>query len=152
MEYTYQIEDGGVLIPSEEMAPLLECHWQEVAGHKEEIKLNPDFDKYKELANADALCCTTMRKDGKLVGYFICIVYPHIHYKETVMAFNDAVFILPEHRKGNAAFNMFKFAEDELRNMGVTKMVVNVKLVHDFGKLLERLGFSAFETVYDKIL
>lgn len=153
MSFTYQIEDGGELIPSEEMRPLLERHWNEVAGHKDKIPLNPDFDRYKELANMDALCCTTMRSDGELVGYFICFVVPHIHYKEHPMAFNDAIFILPEYRRGlTPVISMLKSAEKELRRRGVSKIVINTKLTNDFGPVLRRVGFVAFETVYEKML
>lgn len=153
MSYTYQIEDGGELIPSEEMRPLLELHWNEVAGHKDKIKLNPDYEKYRTLAEQDLLCCVTMREDGELVGYFICFVFPHIHYKDHLMAMNDAIFILQEHRKGlTPAVSLIKFMERELRGRGVSKMIMNTKLSHDFGSILTRLGFQAFEKVYDKVL
>lgn len=152
-EYEYRLEDGEDLIPSDEMRPLLQQHWQEVAGHKDKIKLDPDFDKYRELAEADALCCVSMRLDGRLVGYFICFVWPHIHYKDHLMAMNDAIFILPEHRKGlTPALSLIKFMEGALRERGVSKMIVNTKLKHNFGSVLMRLGFKPFEEVYDKLL
>ncbi len=152
-DYTYQIEDGGELIPSDEMRPLLQQHWEEVAGHRDKIKLDPDFDRYKELASMNALCCTTIRSGGELVGYFICFVCPHIHYKDHPMAYNDAIFILPEHRKGLApVLNMIQCAEKELRERGVTKIVINTKVSNDFGPVLRRIGFSMFERVYEKLL
>jgi hypothetical protein len=62
------------------------------------------------------------------------------------------VFILKNYRKGTIAARMFKFAETTLKEKGVTKMHINVKLANDFGSLLERLGYVPIERIYEKML
>ena len=52
-----------------EILPLLEGHWQEIALNQDTIKLNPDYEQYKVLFKAGAMRMVTAREDGELVGY-----------------------------------------------------------------------------------
>lgn len=150
MNITYQIESFGGLI--NEIKPLLQSHYEEIARHRGKIALNPDYDKYRELDRMGFLHGVTVRNEGKLIGYFLSFVIPHLHYKDHIFSSNDVVFVSKEYRKGTIAAKMFKFAEATLKEKGVTKMHVNVKLANDFGSLLERLGYVPIERIYEKIL
>ena len=150
MTITYQVEPFSRLI--EELKPLLQSHYEEIARHKDKIALNPDYDKYRVLDRMGFLHGVTVRDDGKLVGYFLSFVTPHLHYKDHVMSSNDVVFISKPYRKGTIAARMFKFAEKTLREKGVAKMIVNVKIANDFGSLLDRLGYIPIERIYEKML
>ena len=150
MNITYQIEQFSRLIG--ELKPLLQSHYEEIARHRDKIALNPDYDKYRELDRMGYLHGVTARDEGKLVGYFLSFVVPHLHYKDHVMSTNDVVFVSKEYRKGTVGARLFKFGEETLREKGVAKMHVNVKLANDFGSLLERLGYVAIERIYEKML
>lgn len=150
MSIAYQIEPFSQLI--EELKPLLQSHYEEIARHRDKIALNPDYDKYRELDRMGFLHGVTVRDDGKLVGYFLSFVTPHLHYKNHIFSSNDVVFISKDYRRGTIAARMFKFAETTLKEKGVTKMHVNVKLANDFGSLLERLGYMPIERIYEKML
>ena len=58
----------------DEIKPLLEDHWEEIALNKEVIKLNPNYEMYEKLCNAGVMRIVTARDDGKLIGYCICII------------------------------------------------------------------------------
>lgn len=150
MSTVYQIETVRSLFG--EIEPLLESHYTEIARHKDKIALNPDWDRYFHLDDAGAVHCVTARSDGKLIGYFISFVLPHIHYKDHLMSMNDILYISPEHRKGTTAFKMFQYAEKTLRDKGVTKIHVNTKIANDFSPLLERLGYVEIERIFEKML
>lgn len=135
-----------------EAEPLLARHWEEIALHRDLIPLAPDWDAYAELEAAGVLRIFTARCAEALVGYFAVFVRPHLHYRHHVYAFNDVLFLAPEHRKGWTAAGLIRFAETCLREDGVTVLVVNTKRHRPFDVLLDRLGYGAAETVYQKVL
>ena len=135
-----------------EIASLCVRHWEEIAHNKDFIKLDPDWDKYANLANAGMMSVTTARDGSILVGYQIYFVMPHLHYKQSLTAMSDVLFLAPEHRIGAAGIRLMKAAEEELVKLGVQRIVQNVKLSNDWGSILERMGYKPFERIYTKIL
>ena len=136
----------------EEVKPLLIAHWEEIAMFKDKIKLAPAFDKYKELDEKGGLHIITARLDGKLIGYHVAFVTPHPHYMNDLMSLTDIFFILPEHRKGLLGFRLFRFIEQEMKKLGVTKMMAGTKLNRDLGVLFERLGWEPTDRLYAKCI
>lgn len=136
----------------EDILPLLDEHWKEVAVNKDVIKLNPDWEAYADLEQAGCLKIFTVREDEKLIGYFVVIVRKHIHYKDHLFAANDIIYISPEHRKGSLASKLIKFAEKCLREDGVSVLIINTKIHKPFDELLSWLGFTCTERLYSKLL
>lgn len=95
----------------------------------------------------------TVRDEGKLVGYAILAVMPHLHYKSAgPMAMIDVYYLKPAYRKGGTGAKMIMFAELTLKAKGVTKVYFSTKVHLDNGKLLEALGFKFSDKVYTKLL
>ena len=136
----------------EEMKPLLEKHWEEIALHRDKIELNPDYNKYYEIEATGSLHIVTARKGGKLVGYFISFVYPHVHYKDHYFAINDILFVSPSCRNSNVGKDMFKYAESELGKEGVSVIMIAMKTHAPFDPLCEALGYKNVERVYSKYI
>ena len=134
----------------EELAPLLEDHYEEVAMYKDKIKLNPDYDKYLKLAEMGMMHCVTVRDDKKLVGYFISFIQPHLHYQDTIYALNDILYLDPQYRGTNAAVKMFVFAEEQLREEGVDVIVLHMKTSLPFEGLAKFLHYDKAEYNYSK--
>lgn len=132
--------------------PLLEEHWKEIALNKDKIKINPDWGAYYTLEAQGNLKIFTARSEGVLVGYFVVLVSPHIHYKDHLFAKNDLIYLVPEHRKGFTGVKLIKFAEKCLKEDGVSVMVVNTKNHKPFHKIMEFLKFSPVETLYSKYI
>lgn len=137
-----------------ELPPLLYEHWLEVALDRDKIKLDPDFEKYVTIDDAGMLSSQTMRDNGKLVGYFISIVVPHLHYRQSLTASTDVYYIDPAHRRGLSSYRFLKFVERDLKRRGVQKHYTMRKLHLDprIGDLWERLGYKPVELWYTKIL
>lgn len=133
-----------------EIKPLIKLHWQEIALDKESIPLDPDWDEYDRLASKDQLHLLTARNGSELIGYYVGIVRPHLHYKSTLMAFNDVMYIKPEHRQGMVGIRLLKEIEKTLKDRGVKKMFMNTKEHHNFGVILERLGYKKSESIFIK--
>ena len=146
----YQQE--SLVTAKNDMLPLLEMHWKEIALNQDKIKLNPDWDAYADLEDAGVLRIFTARKDGVMIGYFVCFVKAHIHYKDNLFAYNDVLFLDADHRRGFVGPKLMKFAEKCLRDDGVDVLVVNTKRHKPFDVLLRWLGYSHIENLYSKVL
>tara|TARA_R110002072_G_scaffold130943_1_gene270267 strand:+ start:1149 stop:1616 length:468 start_codon:yes stop_codon:yes gene_type:complete len=136
----------------EDIIPLIESHWEEIAVNKDHIKLNPDWDAYEKLEESGMLTIFTARCSDKLIGYFVVILTKSIHYKDHLFASNDIIYLSPNYRKGMTGIRLIKFAEKYLRKDGASVMIINTKVKNPFDPILERLGFNLSERVYTKYL
>jgi len=148
MATTYQLEAFTSI--KDEVKPLLEQHWEEIAINKDYIKLNPDWKEYARLDAAGALRCYTARKDNELVGYFVVIISKSLHYSDHFFAHNDVIFLHKSARKGVTGYKLLKYATQQVEAEGVTLMVVNTKTHQPFDALLERLEYNHSENLYTK--
>jgi GNAT superfamily N-acetyltransferase len=133
-----------------EAMPLLVAHWQEIAHYKD-IPLNPDIDTYLKLEEFGMTRCYVARdNDGTMLGYAIYFVKPNLHYKESLQAVQDILYVSPKHRKTGGSF--IKWCDEQLRADGVQVVHQHVKVEHNFGPLLERFGYEHVEHIYSRRL
>lgn len=132
-----------------EAVPLFLAHWEEVATNRDAIPLCVDTGKIITLERAGLWHAWTVRADGVLVGYCCVLVAPHVHYMPHSFAYVDVIYIAPEHRKGGVAVMLIRAMEAGLPQ--ASKIIFHVKIEHDFGALLERLGYVATEKNYEKL-
>ena len=135
--------------------PLWKEHHQEVAlsSVKDKREFSPNIKKYFELEAANNLITFTVRDDGKLVGYAVFIINTPMHYQKTLYAVNDALYLAPSLRKGTSGIKFMKWCENELktRSNGFIKIVQwRSKAEHNFGLILERIGYSKDDIVFTK--
>lgn len=147
---TYQVEAWSDC--SEEMSRLWKAHWEEVAMNKDTIPLEPNMEMYGWLESTGQMHVLTARSDGRIVGYHVSIVRPHLHYKSSLSSFTDMYYVSPDHRKGMVGVRLFKEAEKTLRARGVQKMFTGTKLSLDMGRIFERLGWVETERLYTKYI
>lgn len=129
-----------------ECMPLLYAHYNEIAWLKEKIPLDPDYDRYEAGAKAGVIRIFTARRDADLVGYAIFIVQPHLHYRQTMWAMNDILYVMAGIRGYAIGAKLLRFAEEQLRGDGVHVIGLHSKDAHNIGPLAARLGFERVET------
>lgn len=129
-----------------EVAPLLEQHYQEIAWCREKIPLDPDYARYAAGAASGAIRIFTARQDGELIGYAVYIVGPHLHYKQTMWAMNDVLFVAQGRRGYRAGSKLIRFAEAELALTGAQVAGLHIKDVHNWGSLARMLGYERVES------
>ena len=134
----------------DDMAPLWDLHWEEIALDRQKVPLNPDVDTFRTLEDAGLLLIVTARDEGNLIGYHVSIVRPHLHYKHSLTAYADMYFMHPHYRQGMTGVRLFKFVEQVLRDMGVDRIYQGTKLHKDMGRLFERLGYKETERLFVK--
>jgi len=147
----YKIESFNDVI--EEMQPLLEAHWKEVAWYQDDIKLNPDRDRYEMLEEMGHLLIVTARdEEGTLHGYNVNFINYHPHYKDHLFAVNDIIYLNPKCRHKSLAVEMIAYTEGILKDMGVSVVTLHMKTDNPFVALAEHCGFSRQEYLYSKLI
>jgi GNAT superfamily N-acetyltransferase len=143
---TFQRESFADVI--DEIKPLLEKHWQEIA-HFKDIPLAPNWAGYEAAEKAGSLRIYTARKD-ELIGYGVFFI-GNMHYATTKIATQDILFLLPEHRQGGVGYRLIRFCDEQLNAEGAQAVYHHVKHeVCDFGPLLKRMGYVAVDTIYGR--
>ena len=136
----------------EEMKPMLQDHWEELANNKDVRPLNPDYDRYIQLNNLDYIRMLTVRNGDKLIGYATFYVAHNLHYKDWMYASNDVYYLDPEYRQQRLGVAMFQAIEEWLQSMGVKNIVVQDKLHHSHESFFIKLGFTPIEQNYEKLI
>jgi GNAT superfamily N-acetyltransferase len=137
----------------EEIKPLIQMHYDEIALHKEHVLLDPDWDRYAAIDSTGNLLIVTARNEKmQLVGYAVFFITPHIHYKSTMIASNDILYLHPAYRKGRVGIRLLKDSETACRYRGVNKILWHVKFAKDFRNILYRLGYCDEDAIVGKIL
>ena len=132
-----------------EAKPLLEAHYKEIS-HYQDIALKVDQNSYMALEKAGYLRIYVARVDGKMVGYAVFLIKRNIHYINSLQALQDVLYIDPGHRGKGLKF--IAWCDDQLREESIQVVYHHVKLSHDFGKALERIGYERIETIYGRRL
>jgi len=133
----------------QEAADLMLAHEAEV--YRGTIPIQPDDAQFDWMDKNGQLQVVAARDDGKLVGYHLTIIRPHLHYA-VLAGFVDTVYMSPECRAGRTGMQMIQYAEDMLRRRGVQWTTIGVRLIKDFSPLLIRLGYTEAEKLYRKEL
>lgn len=136
----------------DDMLPLLVEHWEEVAIYKDKVRLEIDQERYQMMDDLGLLHIVTARDDGVLIGYYVSFLNRHLHYSKTLYALNDVLFLDIPYRKQGVAKEMFKYAEDRLKERGVDVIVIHMKTDHPFKSLCTGLGFDKVEYNYSKYI
>jgi len=147
----FSLEEYSDALASEAL-PLLREHHNEVTAFPD-IRLEPDYEQYKLFGASGMLRCYTARDNGALVGYNFFFVRSAPHYKGSIQAVQDILFLTPTTRKGFTGARFLKWCDDQLKAEGVQVVYQNVTLQgKDFGLVLERMGYKPLEILYAKRL
>jgi len=151
---SYQKERFVDLLP--ELPEIFFRHWQEVALHKDQIRLRPNYDEYRRLEELGILHIITARERDKLAGYIFHMVHPHLHYVGSLTAFTDLLYLRKEYTRGMTAASRYRdlirASEKMLRDLGVQRVYLMTKTHLDLTALFENMGFKLIEKNFSKLL
>jgi GNAT superfamily N-acetyltransferase len=95
----------------------------------------------------------TLRDEGRMVGYYLAFVFPHVHYFSSgLMSFTDVYYVQPRYRRGEYGVALLTEAERTLRDRGVTKAYLSCKVHKDLTPLFELLGWHKTDYAFSKML
>lgn len=136
----------------DEAVPLLQAHWREIATFQD-IPLDVDVARYTMLEAAGALRIFTVRVDGRLVGYACFIVGANMHYRGSLQAVQDVLYVERTARGAMHGLRLLRHCDEALRAEGVQVVVQHVKNAHPaLGRLAMHQGYEPVETLYVKRL
>lgn len=136
----------------EEMMPLLHEHHNEIEIDNVFLDLDVDKARYIELCNAGFLKTFTVRSAfGHLIGYAVFFIQHNLHYKASLHATIDVIYLKPEYRGGNGS-KFIAWCDEELKKMGVQVVIHAVSLKYDFSSMLERMGYKWVDKIYARRL
>ena len=144
------VEPYEAVIP--EIRPLLERHWEEIALDQEQVKLDPDWARYRNLDAIGALSVMILRANGVMVGYCVMIVQPELHYRLILTATMDIFWVAPEVRGMMGGLRLFRAVEAEMKRRGVKRIYMGSKLHKDSSRLFLAMGYKPIETWFSKML
>lgn len=125
---------------------LIKEHWDEVVTDSRELA--PHWDYFRMMEELGDLACFVVRKDDEVVGYTVWLIQPNLHSRNTKLAFNDAVFLRKDCRKGGLGKAFIEYCDDELEKLGAQMIVWHVKPAVDFSGVLKSIGYNHHATVY----
>jgi GNAT superfamily N-acetyltransferase len=135
----------------EELKPILPLHHAELAIDPIEIPLDPKWDLYRARDAAGQILYVTLRKGGRLIGYFIGFLVDSLHNPIRLCA-QDIFYTLPDERRRGAGSILFNAVEAELKRRGSFRWIVAEKVHMDGGDFFEKHGFTHIERSYWKMV
>ena len=145
MKFAREAYSAGLV---EEMRPLWVSHYAET--HDEMYgQLNPDLGFYERAV--PIMRIFTARDDaGELHGYQVFFVMNDPHSRDSVQAVQDILYLCRSAREGLAGYRFIKWCAEQLEAEGVDVIHQRIAAKHDFGPVLERMGFELEDLTYSK--
>jgi len=143
----YQREQWDRFCP--DAMELFKEHNNEVGEDNEEF--DPDYEATGKACEKGVLVVFTARKNNKLVGYLWFGVSRHLVNKKTICATQCLFFVTASERQGRVGIGLYKYAIEELKKMGVTKLYPHHFLRSDsarLGEFFKRLGAVELQHEY----
>lgn len=141
-----------------EYARLFVLMHKELGHHQDESPADPDFPQYFNLELTGALRFLAVQNYGRLVGFVLCTVGPHIDYSSTRWGSILKIYLLPEFRRGGRGMRMLRMAHEMMRESGVkivtaaSRKSYTTERGRDVSSLLDFAGYEPIETVCVKVL
>jgi len=126
---------------------LIHEHHEELAVHKDDMPLCPDYTRCLLLEDAGIFKAWVGRSEnGLLASYLAWFVQPHLHYRTTLHAVEDLFMLSAPYRSGKNGKRMFMECFPELKNLGVRRVICHSKVHFEekhpgFRRFFESMGF-----------
>lgn len=135
----------------EEIKPLLVKHWEEVSFYKD-IALDPDYESYLKMDKLGVLRVYTARdEDNILMGYAVFFVRANPHYRQSLQAVQDIIFIDPEKRGFGVKFILWTEKQLAAEGIAVVFQHLKVSTPHTI-ELFKRLSYEPIDLIMGKRL
>ena len=146
-DYVIQVEPLEKCIL--ELMNLHKQQWLEI--EEERPSYRPNYLPFIESESNGRFFQICIRKNSELVGGIGFFLFESMH-TSLLTANETALYIKPEHRKGMLAVSLCNYADDILKKIDVSEVILTVKAYANTGKLIERMGYKKTDVVYMKNL
>jgi hypothetical protein len=135
----------------EELKPLFEPHWQELALNKDRVPLDPQYETYLTREALGEVLCVTVREHGRVIAYFVGFVAPGLHYRTCLTLTQDILWVHPNFRASDSlsqleedmvAEELFREIKREAIRRGVQRVFMGAKAHSGFAQFFETQGLE----------
>ena len=128
-----------------ELEPLYRQHYAEMTERLEETGVicspyNPRLEEYARAGEGGWLLTFVLRHQGMACGYSNVYITNDMHNQDLI-AQEDTVFVLKEHRNGMGR-RLIQFVHEELKRRGVKRLNITTATDLRVSKLLGRMGYK----------
>lgn len=117
------------------------------------IKTNVNFDSFVWQEENNFLRVFTLRDENKkLVGHFTLTIDYHSQCKDLLVGTTHNIVIRKENRSYKIFKDLMRFAEDYLKNEGVSILFLGVPSDSKLNLLMEKIQYKETEVLYYKEL
>ena len=149
-EYTFRVELFRDIV--DELHPLHQAHYAETEVFRAGIPLEPNYENAIERERSGGLLQITARTGaGELVGHIRGYLTLSLHTC-TLIASEDAFFIVPAHRRGFMAARLLQFYEKCVVAAGAREIYLDAKLVNRADVLAKYLKYQPVATKFAKVI
>lgn len=144
----------GVTFHVESMSEFLKEGAQLILDHGAELKhcikvpIELDVGLYFNLWAAGKLLILTARENGVMVGYLILQIASHIRAKSTLIAQEEALYLVPSARKGWTAVKLLRLGFEVAKIRGAKFFYASSQQGAEVGALLKYVGMEPSAVVY----
>ena len=125
--------------------------WDEVDQRDSMMSLDPDYALYELLEAQNHWFFYTAELEGKLSLYSF-LIQPSLHVKGTKQLTSDFIYVDPEHRGKGVAEVLLMASEDIAKKEGVKVMSLTLKEFDKHDKLVDKMGYTHYENIYQRII
>lgn len=128
-------------------------HYEELALDRDKFPLDLSYSRYEKADVEGQILIVTARCAERLIGYFIALTVPHMHYESSgKMAYPDIYYVLPEFRRAGVGAKLLLALEIACKAIGIVKIYMSCKVHQDHSQLFELLGYKPSDLVFTKVL
>ena len=146
---TYEVVGFSEGFP--QMAHLIFQQYDEVDHRRKTSDANPMVERYEALEEEGLHFMVIAKDEDRVVGYASLFIAdsPHTQTKHVV---SDLLYTLPETRGEGVGEEMIRLAAEEGKSRGAEHIMITLKNSVPHLKLVDKLGFFSYETIYSKCL
>ena len=145
---SFKVERWADALP--EMKILFPEHWEELALDRDKFPMDVCNERYLQCEAANALLLVTARAGRRLIGYYVGMLLPHLHYQSSgMMLHSDMYFVLKEFRNGVGA-KLLMCVQDAAQKRGCVKMYLSCKVHSNHTQLFQKMGFRQSDIMHVK--
>jgi hypothetical protein len=148
---TYLVEPWLSYFHDAERPRLWQEHYDYLRlAHEGRLEMSPDIASYAEFDRLGQLSIMVARERGRMIGYCLMIIKPHLHYSKSLCAFEDAYFVTEEARKGlgRTGYELIRRSLVYAKHRGAKRAFFLTKEFASVARLLVHLGGAKSDEVF----
>jgi ribosomal protein S18 acetylase RimI-like enzyme len=125
---------------------LIYAHQAECESHLDAAPAM-DVEQIQRMERAGMALTIGVFDEGKIVGYCMSVLHPHLHYRELTSTCNS-IYISPAYRHGRHGLALMAAVEEAAVARGAKRFIWSAKPGSPLDKLLQAQGLSVEDHIY----